>query len=455
MVGTRIPFIASMAALSFAFAACTDNRVPDFNAPDLSPTLDPVQLQARATGLLSGDRVSHDFEILVLETMGRDVYRIDPSEPRYITNPLGTISASSFIGAATWTGPFGVIRGSNDLISTLRTAAFLSAQERAAVSGFAQTMKALSYMRVVETRDDLGAPIVTGAADLAAIRCKPAVLAQIAAVLDSASDSLAVAGDVALPFTLPAGFANFSKASSLKTLNRGLKARVDLWRGFVDYARNGSVDQTTLTAALAESQASFATVDPSALRFGAYHNYATASGDLSNGNFAPATIRVNPRVVAEADAGDARVAAKVRKDPTQLASLQGVSSDFVFTFPASPSADIPLLVNVQLIFDRALIYWGLGQDANALAASNIARVNDGKLAPAAGLNHAQILREILKQQRYSLLFESTDHFVDTRLFGLVGELGVERNVDIAKTPVVMPIPQNELNARGGTAACQP
>lgn len=457
MAGTRIRFIAatSLLASAFTLAACSDNRVQDFNAPDLSPTLDPVQLQARATGLLTGDRGSHDFEILVLETMGRDVYRIDPAEARYITNPLGTISASSFIGAATWTGPFNVIRSSNDLISTLPTASFLSAQERAAVSGFAQTLKALSYMRVVETRDTLGAPIVNGGQTLAAIRCKPAVLTQIAAVLDSASDSLTAAGDVALPFNLPAGFANFKTASSFKKFNRGLKARVDLWRGFVNFAKDGSVDQAALTAALTESQASFATTDATALRFGAYHNYATASGDLSNANFAPATIRANPRVVAEADPGDARVAAKVKKDPTQLAALQGVSSDLLYTFPASPSDDIPLLTNAQLLLDRALIFWGLGQDANALAASNFIRVNDGKLAPAAGLSHAQLLREVLKQQRYSLLFQAADHFVDTRMFGLVSELGAERNVDIAKTPVVMPIPQNEQNARGGATTCQP
>ena len=145
MAGIRIRFIAAATTL-LALVACSDNRVPDFNAPDLSPTLDPVQLQARATGLLSGDRGSQDFEILILETMGRDVYRIDPAEPRYITNPLGTISPSGFIGVATWTGPFNVIRGSNDLIAALPSAGFLSAQERAAVSGFAQTMIARSYM---------------------------------------------------------------------------------------------------------------------------------------------------------------------------------------------------------------------------------------------------------------------------------------------------------------------
>lgn len=438
-----------------AAAGCTDNRVPDFNAPDLSPTLDRVQLQERASGLLSGDRASHDFEILVLETMGRDVYRIDPAEPRYITNPLGTFSASSFIGAATWTGPYSVIRGSNDLIAALPTASFLSPEERAAVGGFAQTMKALSYMRLIETRDTLGAAIVTDQQALGAFRCKPAVLTQIAAVLDSARDSLVTAGNTPLPFILPAGFGNFRTASAFVKLNRGLKARVDLWRAFAGYARSGGVDQASLTTALAASEASFFTVDPAALRLGAYHNYATASGDQANGNFAPAAIRANPRVVVEADAGDARVAAKVRKDPTQLLTLQGVSSDYVFTFPSSPSDDVPLLLNVQLFLDRALIYWGLGQDENALAVSNFVRVNDGKLPPAAGLTHDQLLREILKQQRYSLLFESTDHFVDYRMFGLVGELGAERNVPITKTPLVMPVPQNEANARGGNTTCQP
>src|SRR5688572_3568605 len=71
--------------------ACKDAFVPNLN----DPTLDPVvtnyaQLQAQATGLLLGDREQHAFQILILETMGRNAYRIDVADPRYLDHPLGS-----------------------------------------------------------------------------------------------------------------------------------------------------------------------------------------------------------------------------------------------------------------------------------------------------------------------------------------------------------------------------
>jgi hypothetical protein len=442
-------------ALIALAGACTDSKVPNFNAPDLSSTLDPVQLQERASGLLSGDRASHEFEILILETMGRDAYRIDPAEPRYITNPLGTVSPSAFIGSSTWNPQYGVVRGAEELIDVLPSASFLSTQEKSAVQGFAQTLKALAYMRVIETRDSIGAPIIVDRNALNPIRCKPAVLAYISALLDSAKTALDAGGNVALPFVLPAGFSPFTTASSFAKLNRGIKAKIDMYRGFATYGATKTADQAALTSALAATDASFYVLDATQFRTGAYHDYSSSTGDQANGNFAPAVMRVNPRVIAEADKGDARVAAKTREDPTQIATLQGVSSDWLFTFPTSPNDHVPLLLDVELILNRAEILWGLNRDAEALTLSNFVRQNDGKLAPVTGLTHEQLIREILKQKRYSLLFESPDRLIDYRMLGLFGEIGNERNLTPAKTATALPIPQNEVNARGGVAACQP
>ena len=77
------------------------------------------------------------------------------------------------------------------------TPAPLSDKEKSAAIGFAQVVKALEYLRLIELRDDNGIPITTGGDALAPIRCKPAVLTAISALLDSAITDLTSAGPTA------------------------------------------------------------------------------------------------------------------------------------------------------------------------------------------------------------------------------------------------------------------
>ena len=63
---------------------------------------------------------------------------------------------------------------------------------------------------------------------------------------------------------------------------------------------------------------------------------------------------------------------------------------------------------------------------------------------------SDVLREILKQKRYQLLFTSPSRHVDYRMFGILSELGQERGNE----PVsVLRLPQTELDARGGVGSC--
>ena len=105
---------------------------------------------------------------------------------------------------------------------------------------------------------------------------------------------------------------------------------------------------------------------------------------------------------------------------------------------------------------RAEALWGLNRDAEALALSNLVRQNSGGLAPrtlGSFATRLDILREILKQKRYSLLFESGDRLVDYRMFGLYAEMGQELRPPVAG-PQVIPFPSAEANARGGDLACK-
>jgi hypothetical protein len=317
-------------------------------------------------------------------------------------------------------------------------------------------MKALQYLRLIEMRDTVGVPIVLGQGALDPIRCKPAVLAYISALLDSAATDLAAAGG-AFPFVLPGGFSSngdFDTPAGLLKFNRGLKAKNEVYRGFAAYAKSGTIDAPALTAALAALDASFASTGAS-FRTGVYHTYSTASGDLLNQNFDASVHRANPKVVSEAEPGDLRLA-KVRKDPSQNISTEGVASDLLFTIFSGPTSPIPILVNEELLLVRAEALWGLNRDAEALALVNAVRSGSGGFAtpkvPANFPTRLDLLREILKQKRYSLLYESPSRAVDFRMFGLWTELGPERTTTNFG-PMVVPVPEAEANARNNVLTC--
>jgi hypothetical protein len=125
-----------------------------------------------------------------------------------------------------------------------------------------------------------------------------------------------------------------------------------------------------------------------------------------------------------------------------------VSSSIVFLLYRTPTASTLIISNKELLLLQAEVLWGQGNYAGALAWAHVVRVNDGGLltdtttAVAAG-----VLNRILYEKRYSLLWQSGNRWVDARMFGKLAGLGPE----LGALPLNnMPIPQNEINARGGT-----
>jgi hypothetical protein len=439
-----------------AVAACTDEEIPNYNNPVIPAVVpSPAALQAQVTGIAAGDRENHAFQILIMETMGRDAYRIDAADPRYINNPLGQFNPSAFVTNFLWNSHYRTVRSANELVAAIADAGFTPA-EKAGARGYAQTMKALQYIRLIEMRDTVGIPISLGQGALDPIRCKPAVLTYITALLDSAATDLAAAGS-AFAFELPGGFAShgtFDTPAGFLEFNRGLKAKNEVYRGFATYAKTGAIDAAALDASLAASDASYTDVAGS-FRDGVYHLYSTASGDLTNQNFDLSVHRANPKVLAEAEAGDLRLS-KIRRDPTQNLSTEGVASDILFTVFSGPTSPIPLLINEELLLLRAEALWGLNRDGEALAIVNAVRTGSGGFAVpktlASFATRLDLLREILKQKRYSLLYESPSRAVDYRMFNLWAELGTEREEGIVG-PMVIPLPEAEANARSNQLTC--
>ena len=457
------PTILTWRALACASAllvvvACSDAEIPNYNNPVIPSVVpSPAALQSQVTGIAAGDRENHAFQILIMETMGRDAYRIDAADPRYINNPLGQFNPSAFVTNFLWTSHYRTVRSANELVAGLAGSGF-STSDVAGARGYAQTMKALQYIRLIEMRDTIGVPIALGKGELDPIRCKPAVLAYISSLLDSAAADLGAAGS-SFAFVLPGGFSSngsFNTPAGFLKFNRGLKAKNEVYRGFINYAKSGAIDASALNAAITALDASFANVGGN-FRDGVYHIYSTASGDLTNQNFDQSVHRANPKVLSEAEPGDARLS-KVREDPAQNISTEGVSSDILFTIFSGPTTPIPLLINEELLLVRAEALWGLNRDAEALALVNAVRSRSGGFTvPKVAANfatHLDLLREILKQKRYSLLYESPSRAVDYRMFGLWTVLGPERTATNFG-PMVVPIPEAEANARGNDLTCTP
>lgn len=442
---TRV--IAAVAVLFFA-SACKDLVVPDFNntsLDDLTNNPTPTKITQASQGLLVGTRTGiceQNGYVSLLGILGRESYNFDPADPRFITEMLiGPLDGGSpAFGGNLFAAPYRNIRNANILLGAVDKVIGLSASQKSAVQGFAKTIQALDYLNVINTRDDLGAPIDVNIGPTAApapIVAKAAVFTQIAMLLDDGLTALN-AGGTAFPFVLSPGFANFATPAEFTKFNRALKARVEAYRGnyaTVLTALNGSFLDTTAPLSL-----------------GAYQSYSTGSGDTQNALFDPAgrAILAHPSIVTDAERKpdatlDARALAKVTQLPAPR-TVQGVTTNLVFSIYNSNTAPIPIVRNEELILLRAEARYFTNNFTGALNDINFIRTTSGGLAPRGPfLNQNDFVTELLRQRRYSLLFEGGHRWIDARRFGLLSTL--PKALPSHTVPSRFPFPEAECLAR--------
>jgi hypothetical protein len=444
----RITSLIAMVAVLLFTSACKDLVVPDYNntsLDDLSNNPTPTKIQQASQGLLVGTRVGigeQNGYVSLLGIVGRESYNFDPADPRFITEMLiGPLDGGSpAFGGNLFAAPYRNIRNANILLGAVDKVVGLSAEQKSAVLGFAKTIQALDYLNVINTRDDLGAPLDVNIGPTAApapIVAKAAVFTFISTLLDEGMTALN-AGGTAFPFSLSPGFSDFATPADFVQFNRALKARVEVYR--LNYA-----------AALTALSASF--LDTSApLTLGAYHSYSTGSGDTQNALFDPTgrAIMAHPSIVTDAElkpdgTRDARVLAKVAQLPDPR-TVQDVTSDRVFSIYNSNTASIPIIRNEELILLRAEARYFSGDLLGALNDINLIRTTSGGLAARGPfLSDSDFIAELLKQRRYSLLFEGGHRWIDTRRFGLLGTL--PRALPSHTVPTRFPFPEAECLAR--------
>jgi hypothetical protein len=450
----RLPALAAAAVL---LAGCGADRlnIPNFNEASTTQPVDRPLLQNLASGILAEQRGGMLGLVSNTGIFGRESYLYTSSEPRNTTLFLGTfpLDNSGFTNGQ-WDPRFRNARNAIALVRTATAATFLTDGEKNAVRGFANTMRALDLFYVIATRDTIGIPT---AIDIDNNTPQPFVTRDsayrfISGILDSAAAQLTAAGTAAFPFTLPPGFAGFNTPATFRQFNRGIAARVHVYRGTLDCGA------ACFTAALTALGESFLNAAAGAdLRRGVYHTFSTAAGDALNSLSIPVTPDqiAHPSIRTDAqrqpnDSLDGRFLAKIRTIPSRNAPggiTVGISTDVGFSMYPEQTTPVPILRNEELILLRAEANIGLNNFAAALPDLNLVRTSAGRLAPIASLpTRDAAIDALLYEKRYSLLWEGHRWF-DVRRWGRL--LTLPLDIPTHFRARVMPVPQAECLARVG------
>jgi hypothetical protein len=474
--------IVALACLTAAIGACKDSpTVPDLNNPSVESVggaLTPGNLQILLTGVLDRERQGLDYPFFVFPaTMARDVWRLDNSESRFITETLELRpSPGGFVGTRGFPIYFNAIRAASNLLAAVPNATVeFSDGDKAAINGFVKTLKANDLYRILETRDTIGLPIVLSdpnSVTLAPILCKPKVLDYLSALLDSAYTDLQAAesgGTTTFPATLPSGWTSmgtdYSEIANQIRYNRGLKGKIEVYRGLAagGTAQNFTDAKTALDIALAG-----VTADAAGLAAGPYFQFSTLSGEIANPLF-DSRIHFTPAVHDSLQAGDARGSKIITETDPATLKVDGVTFSTpydpavtVTSNPANQTRPIPILKNEELFLLRAQAKIGLNDFLGAAQDLNIVRTVSGGplLTPYTTFaNQAQAIDAVLYEKRYSLLTDGPQRLVDLRAYNRLNATSYPKGTELApysSDPYnwVLPYPQSEIDARGGDTSCQ-
>jgi starch-binding outer membrane protein, SusD/RagB family len=446
MKATRI-----LIALSVLVPGACNFDIADPNNPGpIGNDPSPSQVGAAVTGILIASRAPVGGWNLISGILGREAYRFDGSEPRFISELLhGPLDPGDGFGGGQWAGEYSAIRSTYQLIDVIGTATAYSAGDQDAVRGVAETMQAYEFLLVLMARSQDSIPVAVDqplTANPAPFVSNDSAFSFVSSLLDAADGHLA-SGGATFPagVTLPSGFAGFDTPATFRKFNRALKAAVEVYRGSLGC---GAPCYTTAKTLL-ENGSTFVDTSASAdVSAGVYFNFSTNPGDAVNPlsqNPQTGENHVNPRVVDSADANDKRVTAKVVSRSSQ--TTDNLTSAYGWTRYASVGTPIPIIKNEELVLLRAEANNALGNAAAAAADVNYIRVTSGGVLPIAGLaaqTQGQILGAILHERWYSLLYEGHRWF-DLRRTGRLGAFLLDRPDDQVFS--TLPIPLGEVQAR--------
>jgi hypothetical protein len=448
----RAALRAAVLALAAASAACSADRlvVPNQNsATPQGAATDPTgAVNFLAGGIQATTRDALGGWVLGTGILGREAFNYTGTEGRnttgYLINPDDP-TAFAASSAALFSTHYVNLRNILLFRGVVETAP-LTAPQKSAATGFADTYEALELHYVILRSDTIGASVE--------VYTQPDSIAPFVS-----RDTGLRAGGTAFPFTLGTGFAGFNTPATFLTFNRALAARVLAIRGSIGC---GASCYTQALAALGESF-----IDPAGdLQRGVYATFSTASGETTNaatsfGGQARVVV-AHPSTATDAPTRadgtpDLRLAAKTTAlatpvNPSFCASGSCIPTSLGFRRYPEQTTPIPIIKNEELVLLRAEARYFTGDVAGAVADINTVRTRSGGLAPiAAGAvaTPAAFVTELLTQRRYSLLFEG-HRWVDARRFGRLNTLPLDRPNH--KVVGAVALPQQECLSRTRTGS---
>ncbi|HEY0970535.1 MAG TPA: RagB/SusD family nutrient uptake outer membrane protein [Gemmatimonadales bacterium] len=455
---------------ALALASCRDLDVQNINAPtadNLTGSPTRSVLARTAIGIQSEARNDLAGEIEAWGLYGREGYNLLGNDPRETGEQISGPQDPGGRAGGSWLGKYGAIRTINTYLAALANTEALTEQEIRASQGFAKTLKAWHLHKLAIRSGPTGIPIDVDRP----ITAEPAPLVPFAEAMAAASalmdEALAdlQAGGSEFPFSFAPGYTGFTTPETFAQFNRGLAAKILVHRAtFVDCT------ECWAQAATAIGQ-SFITTSglPATLSFGVYYGYTGAPGEASNPVTEPLTSNhywVHPSIITGAQLRpsgepDLRLTTKVTAapEPRTLNNLTGTHKPTMFnsaTNPAEPDlgADIPWLINEELILLRAEIRWNTGDKAGAIADINLIRQHAGGLAPTTltpASPDAAFITELLYNRLYSLMWTQGTRWIDARRYDRVDQLPIDRTGDVVHPHML--IPAAECDARGLEPPC--
>jgi starch-binding outer membrane protein, SusD/RagB family len=448
MTRTRLSPVRALlpATLLLLCIACRDVFVPNFNSPntsELEGNPNAATVNTTVAGLLAGSRASAGTWASTMGVFGREILNLDGAEPRNVLALLiGPLEPGGFGVDIGWTNSYRNLRTAFTILDVVDRVPDYTPAQRSAVKGFVKTFIALEYVNQLRARDTFGlvVQVPKSTNEVGAFVTREEGYARAAAVFDEARTDLA-AGGTAFPFQLTTGFTGFNTPATFARVNRGLKARMEVYRGRW---------QDALTA-LNESFISTTAGTAAALQAGIYHVYSTASGDAVNPLFdpAPRALVAVPEFLTDArlrpdGTRDLRASSKAVVG-TVLLATQGISSNVRPTVYPTNVSPVAIIRNEELILLRAEANIGLGNRAAAIADLNFVRTNAGGLAPLAADFPGDLVTELLYDRRYSLFFEYGHRWVDMRRYNRLNQL--VKQLPTHRIFPLIPIPVDECNQR--------
>jgi hypothetical protein len=389
-----------------------------------------AELNNLVSGTESGMRTNLTLYLDDVGSIGREMYHLAISEPRYVTDLLGTnaatLSNSNFYITNVWSSRYQVIKNCNILIQSAANSKTVTAEQRNGYMGFARMIKAYQLLLILNLTDSNGIRVDVGDPDhLGPIVGHDDALTAIASLLDSSKNDLS---NAVIPYIL-AGFpSSLSDTAGLKKVNRALAARVAVYR------QKWADAQTFLSQSFYNSGAD--------ANMGVYNVYGTGSGDQLNTFFDPQNTNGDTRVAhpsyaADILPGDDRIG-KAPLRTSGPAVINGISGDRDVWVYTSSTAPIPIIRNEELLLIDIESKIQLNLLSDAKDKIDLVRQKHG-LAPYAGaVTKDALITEMLYQRRYSLYCEG-HRWVDMRRYGLLNQLPKDQPGDDVWNKFPLPV----------------